>query len=118
MIKGHRAEIDWLSKLFGTSSGSRWSENQLMERSGLSFQTGSEIPVRRAGQFDSGALRSRRFTTGMSSTRGTWFFLVVGAVIGLALGILVSVTTDIPLAPEIGLVLGALVGWLSRRVAT
>jgi hypothetical protein len=54
----------------------------------------------------------------MSSTRGTWFFLVVGAVIGLALGILVSVTTDIPLAPEIGLVLGALVGWLSRRVAT
>jgi ElaB/YqjD/DUF883 family membrane-anchored ribosome-binding protein len=39
----------------------------------------------------------------------------VGAVIGLALGILVSVTTDIPLAPEIGLVLGALVGWLSRR---
>lgn len=54
----------------------------------------------------------------MSSARGTWFFLVVGAVIGLALGILVSVTTDIPLAPEIGLVLGALVGWLSRRVAT
>ena len=39
----------------------------------------------------------------------------VGAVIGLALGILVSVTTDIPLAPEAGLVLGALVGWLARR---
>jgi hypothetical protein len=39
----------------------------------------------------------------------------VGAVIGLALGILISVITDIPLAPEIGLVLGALVGWLSRR---
>ena len=39
----------------------------------------------------------------------------VGAVIGLALGILVSVTTDVPLAPEVGLVLGALVGWLSRR---
>jgi hypothetical protein len=50
--------------------------------------------------------------------RGTWFFLVVGAVIGLALGILVSVTTDVPLAPEAGLVLGALVGWLSRRVRT
>jgi hypothetical protein len=41
--------------------------------------------------------------------------IAVGAVIGLALGILVSVTTDIPLAPEAGLVLGALAGWLSRR---
>ncbi len=41
--------------------------------------------------------------------------IAVGAVIGLALGIVVSVTTDLPLAPEIGLVLGALVGWLSRR---
>ena len=39
----------------------------------------------------------------------------VGAVIGLALGILVSVVTDVPLAPEGGLVLGALVGWLARR---
>jgi hypothetical protein len=41
--------------------------------------------------------------------------IVVGAVTGLALGIVISVTTDIPLAPEVGLVLGALVGWLSRR---
>ncbi len=41
--------------------------------------------------------------------------IVVCAVIGLALGILVSVTTDVPLAPEAGLVLGALVGWLLRR---
>jgi len=39
----------------------------------------------------------------------------LGAVIGLALGILVSVTTELPLAPEAGLVLGALVGWLWRR---
>ena len=39
----------------------------------------------------------------------------VGAVIGLALGILVSVTTDVPLAPEAGLVLGALAGWLAQR---
>jgi hypothetical protein len=54
----------------------------------------------------------------MKEARGTWFFLVVGAAIGLALGILVSVTTDVPLAPEAGLVLGALVGWLSRRVST
>ena len=38
----------------------------------------------------------------------------IGAVVGLALGILVSVSSDIPFAPEIGLVLGALVGWLSR----
>jgi hypothetical protein len=50
--------------------------------------------------------------------RGAWFSLVVGAVIGLALGVLVSVTTDAPLAIEAGLVLGALVGWLSRRVRT
>ena len=33
---------------------------------------------------------------------------MLGGVIGLALGILVSVTTDVPLAPEIGLALGAL----------
>jgi hypothetical protein len=39
----------------------------------------------------------------------------VGAVTGLALGGLLSVTTDVPLAPEVGLVLGALVGWRSRR---
>jgi hypothetical protein len=39
----------------------------------------------------------------------------IGAVVGLALGILVSVTTELPLAPEAGLVLGALLGWLVRR---
>jgi hypothetical protein len=39
----------------------------------------------------------------------------VGAVTGLALGILLGVATDVPLAPEVGLVLGALAGWLSRR---
>jgi hypothetical protein len=42
----------------------------------------------------------------------------IGAVVGLALGILISVTTELPLAPEAGLVLGALVGWLSRRDRT
>jgi hypothetical protein len=52
--------------------------------------------------------------TMLGITRGTWFFVVVGGVIGLALGILVSVTTDVPFAPEAGLVLGALVGWLTR----
>ena len=41
--------------------------------------------------------------------------VAVGAVIGLALGIVVSVTTDVPLAPEAGLVLGALAAWLARR---
>ena len=41
--------------------------------------------------------------------------IAIGAVAGLALGILVSVSSDIPFAPEIGLALGALVGWLSRR---
>ena len=41
--------------------------------------------------------------------------VVLGAVIGLALGILVSVITDLPLAPEAGLVLGGLIGWLSAR---
>jgi hypothetical protein len=39
----------------------------------------------------------------------------LGAVLGLAIGIVVSVATDVPLAPEAGLVLGALVGWLTRR---
>ena len=42
--------------------------------------------------------------------RRIWF-AGAGAVIGLALGILVSVTTDVPFAPEVGLLLGALVGW-------
>jgi hypothetical protein len=54
-----------------------------------------------------------------SGARGTWFYVVVSAVIGLALGILVSVASDVPFAPEVGLGLGALVGWLlSRRVGT
>lgn len=39
----------------------------------------------------------------------------IGAVAGLVLGILVSVTTDIPLAPEAGVVLGVLAGWLLTR---
>jgi len=41
--------------------------------------------------------------------------MVVGAVAGLALGIVVSVTTEVPLAPEVGLLLGVLAGWLSHR---
>jgi hypothetical protein len=34
-------------------------------------------------------------------------------VVGVAIGIVVSVTTDVPLAPEVGLLFGALVGWFS-----
>jgi hypothetical protein len=41
--------------------------------------------------------------------------IAAGAAIGLALGILIAVATDVPLAPEAGLVLGALLGWLYRR---
>jgi hypothetical protein len=44
--------------------------------------------------------------------------IAVGAVIGLALGIAVSLITDIPLAPEGGLLLGALAAWLLRREDT
>jgi len=42
----------------------------------------------------------------------TWL-AIVGAVIGVAVGIVVSVTTDIPLAPEVGLLLGAVAGWFA-----
>jgi len=45
----------------------------------------------------------------------TGVVVAVGAVIGLAVGILVSVTTDVSLAPEIGLVLGAGIAWLFSR---
>ena len=44
---------------------------------------------------------------------GVW--IALGAVIGLALGILVAVITDVPLAPEIGAVLGGLAGWRLGR---
>jgi hypothetical protein len=36
-------------------------------------------------------------------------------VSGLALGVVVSVTTDLPVAPEVGLLLGLLAGWLLQR---
>jgi hypothetical protein len=64
-------------------------------------------------------LRRRMIGMGIrEDVRGTWFFVGVGALIGVVLGILVSVTTDVPLAPEAGLILGALAGWLFRRAST
>jgi cobalamin synthase len=77
----------------------------------LDVESGRWIPTR---TFSS----TERGESNMRNARGTWFYPVVGAVIGLLLGIVVSVTTDVPLAPEAGLVLGALLGWLSRRVRT
>lgn len=50
--------------------------------------------------------------SGASRDRRPIWFILVGAVVGVALGILVSVTTDVPFAPEVGLLLGALAGWL------
>jgi MYXO-CTERM domain-containing protein len=44
--------------------------------------------------------------------------IAIGAAIGLALGIVVSVTTGVPLAPEIGLLLGAGLAWAMRRRRT
>jgi hypothetical protein len=46
---------------------------------------------------------------------GVGVAIALGAAVGLVLGIVVSATTDVPLAPEAGLGLGALIGWLSRR---
>ena len=48
----------------------------------------------------------------MSNLKPTCFF-VAGGAISVALGILVSVATDIPFAPEAGLVLGLLAGRLA-----
>jgi hypothetical protein len=41
--------------------------------------------------------------------------IAVGAAVGLVVGIIVSITTDVPFAPEIGLLVGGVVGWLSHR---
>jgi hypothetical protein len=44
-----------------------------------------------------------------------WAYIAIGAVAGLAVGILVSIASDLPLAPEIGLVLGGVAGWRFGR---
>jgi hypothetical protein len=41
--------------------------------------------------------------------------VALGAVIGGAVGVVVSLVTDVPLAPEAGFVLGGLAGWLAGR---
>jgi hypothetical protein len=40
--------------------------------------------------------------------------IALGAVVGLAGGILVSLATAVPLAPELGLVVGGVLGRLTR----
>jgi hypothetical protein len=41
--------------------------------------------------------------------------IAVGGGVGLVIGVLIAVFTDLPLAPEGGLVVGLLAGWLIRR---
>jgi hypothetical protein len=48
-------------------------------------------------------------------TRPTIWLLLLGAVVGMTLGIVVGVTTDLPLAPEAGLLIGLAVAWFLRR---
>lgn len=44
--------------------------------------------------------------------------IAIGAAAGLALGIVISVATDLPLAPEVGALLGGFAGWLATRSST
>jgi hypothetical protein len=50
---------------------------------------------------------------GATGDRTRLWPVVLGAAVGVVLGIVVSVTTDVPLAPEAGLLVGGLVGWFS-----
>jgi uncharacterized protein involved in exopolysaccharide biosynthesis len=50
---------------------------------------------------------------GTTRDRRRIWLVVLGAAVGVALGILVGFTTDVPFAPEVGLLLGGLVGWFS-----
>jgi hypothetical protein len=52
---------------------------------------------------------------GRDDIMSTGAAIALGAVTGLVLGILVSVATDVPLAPEVGLAVGVLVGWRLGR---
>jgi hypothetical protein len=41
--------------------------------------------------------------------------IAIGAITGLVIGTIVSLVTDFPFAPEGGLLLGGLAGWIYRR---
>jgi hypothetical protein len=51
--------------------------------------------------------------SGAARDRRRIWFAIVGAAVGLAVGIFVSMKTDVPLAPEGGLLVGAVVGWFA-----
>jgi hypothetical protein len=53
----------------------------------------------------------------LDENRGTSVAVAVGigAAIGLVLGIVVGLATDLPFAPEAGLVAGGLIAWAWRR---
>ena len=44
--------------------------------------------------------------------------IALAAAVGLAIGIVVAVGTEVPLAPELGALGGALIGWLLSRHST
>ena len=45
----------------------------------------------------------------------TVVYIALGAAFGLLLGIVIALATDLPLAPEVGLVAGGVIAWLSLR---
>jgi hypothetical protein len=49
--------------------------------------------------------------THKNDIRPLWIFLAAGAIVGLAAGIVVSVVTDLPFTPEIGLAAGLAAGF-------
>ena len=55
-------------------------------------------------------------TPGNGPVISTWLLVGVGAVLGGAVGIGVSLTTDLPLAPEIGALAGGCAGFALARV--
>ena len=45
----------------------------------------------------------------------SWVFLAAGAVLGVTVGMVLGIATDLPFLPETGLVLGLAAGWLVLR---
>lgn len=62
--------------------------------------------------------RSRQLRTDAGPGVSAGAAIAIGAAVGLVLGILISVATDLPLAPEAGALLGGVVGWLATRSST